>query len=265
MDANRKPLALPSPDELRVQLHFADTAWRGPSIELQAGHVDLWITDTQHLESQGAILAEHLSPDERARAERLVRAEDRHTFILFRGALRSLLARYLGNEAPGSLRFSYGPHGKPELCHPQAIRFNLSHSGNRLAIAIGHQPVGVDLEHMERATELDAVAARFYAPAETAALARLAPAPRRALFFRWWTAKEAALKAWGIGLGSEKDYPDYSRWATGSTACITGSPTERSCMIQAFPAVPDWAGAVATDRTLDQLTVRDVTGWWRAI
>jgi 4'-phosphopantetheinyl transferase len=265
MDPKLKLHALPAPDDNRVQLARADTAWRGPAIELNAGHVDLWIMDKEHLETQGERLTGCLSPDERARAQRLVRAEDQRTFILFRGALRSLLARYVANSPPGSLCFSYGPHGKPELCHPQAIRFNLTHSGGRLAIAVSHHAVGVDLEQMERTGDLEAVSARFYAPAETAALERLAPTARRALFFRWWTAKEATLKAWGIGLGSEKDYPDFSRWTQGSSARIKGPSAERACEIHAFPEVPHWAGAVATVHALERLTVRDVTGWWTGI
>src|SRR5437016_1061664 len=54
------------------------------------------------------------SADERARAARFVRPQDGAAFLAARGALRVVLARYVG-AAPGTLVFATGEWGKPAL------------------------------------------------------------------------------------------------------------------------------------------------------
>lgn len=264
MDSFTQPKALAHPEQLQVHINQDVDLWPGPALELDPGQTDLWITNREHLEPVGALLEEFLQTDERMRAQRLVREEDQRTFRLFRGALRGLLARYMDNTSPGSLSFRYGPQGKPALVSPIPIHFNLAHSGGRLAVAISYQPVGVDIERMDRCTDLDAVAARFYHPAEVAALTAQPADQRRALFFRWWSAKEAALKAWGVGIGSTPDHPDFSRWTEGTSAHIMTPSHGRPWLIHAFPTSSDWAGALATQGTMAGLGVRDATGWWQA-
>lgn len=263
MTLTNKLHAVPHAHDLPVRLDH-DSAWLGPALTLAARHTELWITDEAHLAPFASALEASLQSDERARAQRLVRAEDGRRFMLFRGALRCLLARYLGARPPDSLIFSYGARGKPALLHPNPIQFNLSHSGNRMALAVSHQPVGVDIERLDRASEMEALAARFFHPEETACLARIPAEKRRALFFRWWTAKEAALKAWGVGLGSAGDQPDFSLWPTETTARFVAASSARTGLIRAFPDSPEWAGAWVTDLTVKSLTVRDATGWWWA-
>lgn len=158
-----------------------------------------------------------LSDDERARRARFVRVEDQERFALYRGALRFLLAKSLG-VAPAAIRFRIAPGGKPELdpdAHPAALHFNLSHSNDRLCVALTRAPVGVDIELSNRATDVLAVARHSFHPAEAEALEALPEDARHALFMRWWTAKEALLKAWGTGLPGGLGRIDLSRWCDG--------------------------------------------------
>ena len=60
--------------------------------------------------------------------------------------------------------------------------------------------VGIDLEHRLLAAELLPLAPTFCAPAELAALRHLSPETQAATLTALWTAKEAYLKARGIGL-----------------------------------------------------------------
>jgi 4'-phosphopantetheinyl transferase len=80
------------------------------------------------------------------------------------------------------------------------LRFNISHTHGLVACAISHGiDLGIDVEASDRAIELD-IADRYFAP-EEAALVRSAPADQgRCLFFRFWTLKEAFIKATGEGL-----------------------------------------------------------------
>ena len=55
-----------------------------------------------------------LAEDERVRANRFHFDQHRRHFVVARGFLRALLARYL-DTTPEAVRFAYGPYGKPML------------------------------------------------------------------------------------------------------------------------------------------------------
>lgn len=112
---------------------------------------------------------------------------------------RAWLADALGRAAD-TLAFDTGPHGRPELRVP-GFDCNWSHSGDRLAVALGEGVrVGIDIEALRPRPRAVELARRYFAPAEADALAAL-PADRRdPAFLRLWCAKEAVLKANGRGL-----------------------------------------------------------------
>lgn len=144
-------------------------------------------------------LSELLATDERARAERFVFELHRRRFSAARGLLREVLGALLG-VAPASLRFQYGPHGKPRLAGSW-LSFNVSHSGERALVAIARErELGVDIEAVRGDVEHEAIARRFFAPGEQRALASLPEHARARAFFEVWTRKEAYVKLLGGGL-----------------------------------------------------------------
>lgn len=109
---------------------------------------------------------------------------------------------------PGALPIRRDARGRPHLGCPGAD-VNWSHSGEALLAAWAPvDRVGVDIELLRPRPKTLALATRFFAPEETAALAALAADPERLehAFTRLWCAKEALLKADGRGLsfGLEK-------------------------------------------------------------
>src|SRR4029077_2455201 len=128
---------------------------------------------------------------------------DRQRFAVAHGVLRLLLSRYL-TLPPAELRFVAGPHGKPDLAEPlrdRALRFNLAHSGEVALFAFAEgREVGVDLELINTRTADPAIAERLSTPAEWSRIVAQPPAERSHMFARFWTLKEAYLKAVGIGL-----------------------------------------------------------------
>lgn len=146
-----------------------------------------------------------LSDEESARADRFIRDEDRQRYIFARGCLRLLLGRYL-NVEPGIVALQVGPAGKPALCkttHGSDLSFNLSHAHGRALIAIAQgREVGVDLERIRPDVEVEKLSNRYFAPVEQTAIMQSAQEERPARFFRYWVAKEAVLKAQGVGLRS---------------------------------------------------------------
>ena len=116
-----------------------------------------------------------------------------------RDALGRLLRGYAGlRETPLLERSEFG---KPHAPAADGIDFNLSHSGPRALLAFARrQPLGVDLERIERRVDPDEIARRFFEAGEAEALGRLPVEARRLAFLRLWTRKEAVLKAQGRGL-----------------------------------------------------------------
>lgn len=155
-------------------------------------------------ESQVDDLRDLLSVQERDRAGRFARRDDAARYIVGHARLRQWLGRRLGI-APRALRFSENAYGKPMLDGlPSAPRFNLSHSGDWVLIAIdAHSPVGVDVEairpNMSRIDDFRGV----LAPEEQLWLDRLPAGERARAFARTWVRKEAYIKAIGEGMSRD--------------------------------------------------------------
>ena len=85
-------------------------------------------------------------------------------------------------------------NGKPFL-KGSNIYFNYSHSREYLVIAIGHAPIGVDIEYVKRSINVPKISRRFFHFSELSFLAESAD-PHHA-FITLWTQKEALIKANG--------------------------------------------------------------------
>jgi phosphopantetheinyl transferase len=142
---------------------------------------------------------QHLSADERLRAERFVVAAPREQFVLCRSGLRQLLATMLGT-APNAIEFRYDRAGKPNLRNNPSIHFNVSHSVDQAMIAFAHSPIGIDLEIPAPRVRLHTLAESVLSKPERAATRDLPPQQLDSLVLDLWVAKEALLKALGIGL-----------------------------------------------------------------
>jgi 4'-phosphopantetheinyl transferase len=143
-----------------------------------------------------------LPPEDVAQEQRFVREVDRLQFVLSRALLRTALSFYTG-VAPDAWTFARDAYGKPAVAAPAeaSLPFNLSHSHGLVACAVTlNRGVGVDLEDFSRPTDHLLLARRYFHRSETAVLESLAPEERGAAFFRFWTLKEAFMKAHGMGL-----------------------------------------------------------------
>lgn len=175
---------------------------------LGGGEVHLWRLDAARPDAGVDAPADCLDAAERARAVALIRAEDQRRFARFRGALRTILGAYLG-EDPARLGFEVGRWGKPRLAAPwraDGIEFSLSHHGDRGVLAVARRrPVGVDVEIMPPPPASARLAARVFAACERAEWLGLPVSERPAAFLRGWTRKEAYLKATGEGLARQPE------------------------------------------------------------
>jgi 4'-phosphopantetheinyl transferase len=171
--------------------------------------VDLWTGRLDQPEVWATFLGSLCSPDEQTRAARLVDPKRARAWLVGRGILRTILATYTGSAA-AAIQIITQPGGKPQLAGTDArVRFSVSHSGAVIAVAVAHdREVGVDLEWIDRQLDVDAVARRFLARSELSLLQASIGVERTDIFFRLWTAKEACLKAAGLGLAAGLDAVD---------------------------------------------------------
>ncbi len=178
-------------------------------MDLDQRQVHLWLTDPLAI-GDSALLGSYarlLSEPERARWTRYQLAKDRHTFLVTRALVRTVLSRYCEVE-PADWRFIENDYGRPAIGAPAAqsrLRFNLSHTAGLIACAVAvDRDIGVDVEVVaDRPTT--AIARDFFAPPEVAALQALDGPQQRDRFYAYWTLKESYIKARGMGLAIPLD------------------------------------------------------------
>jgi 4'-phosphopantetheinyl transferase len=172
-----------------------------PSASVQI--VDLWHVSAENIaEPRLNECLRLLAPDEAARARRYVFEQHRRQSVVAWGMLRKLLSKYTA-VAPQSLVFGRNAFGKPHLVEPadSPIQFNMSHTHGIILYAVTRDcPIGVDVEDTQRRGGGIELARRFFARVEVAALETLPPQVQHDAFFRFWTLKEAYIKARGLGL-----------------------------------------------------------------
>jgi len=147
-----------------------------------------------------------LADDERARAARFLRPKDGIRYAATRLALRQAIGAYLSVE-PARLRFSYDDVGRPAVIDaPAGFDFNVSHSGDFALIAWARmRRIGVDIESKRERLDWRALAKTVFGPHDHLIVEALPPHAQADAFFDVWTAKEALLKAIGVGIAGGLD------------------------------------------------------------
>lgn len=232
-------------------------------LPLEVNQVYVWQADLNLTNSRLQKLQLTLSADEQCRANRFYFPQDKNHYIAARGILRSILAEYLHTN-PELIKFTYTPQGKPYLAnnnkkssveYKNVIQFNLSHSQGLALYAIAvDRPLGIDLEYCRPLPNALALAKRWFLPSEYQELLpqsnRVSQCEQEKTFFRLWTAKEAYLKATGVGL---RDLATVEITITPEDSlqfkAINGSRelAQEWSLLELNPA-PNYVGALAVPR-----------------
>ena len=164
-------------------------------------------------------------------------------YVEVHGRLRNLLAKTL-NQPPEKIRIKKAEHGKPYLADYPELAFNLSHSADRLMIAVGWNcQLGVDMEICKQRINLSGLVDRCFAEEEAAYWTKQPETQKIQTFYRFWTRKEAFVKATGHGI------------YLGLNHCVINpeNPTE-------FLRVPDNCGKASDWHVLDIDLGQDICG-----
>ncbi|MFE4060376.1 4'-phosphopantetheinyl transferase family protein [Streptomyces sp. NPDC059096] len=145
-----------------------------------------------------------LSDGELARRDTLRRAQDRALYTAAWGLVRQSLSAAEPQVRPDEWRFLRSSLGRPEVHHParaRSLRFNLSHTEGMVACVVTRDArCGVDVERPGRVLPLHRLTRSVLSAREQREFGLAPPGRRQELFFRYWTLKEAYLKAIGTGI-----------------------------------------------------------------
>jgi 4'-phosphopantetheinyl transferase len=171
------------------------------------GDTLLWLVDSGAL-SSAALEAGlgWLGEGERLRHARFVRAERARQFVAGRVLLRLAIGELL-NVAPRTVELLERPGNAPALVFPErpGLGLSISHSGPWVACAASLEaPVGLDIERIDPARDLVALAEQAFGMEAAAQLAALEGAARLHAFYRQWCRHEAHIK-----LGREGVHDHY--------------------------------------------------------
>lgn len=154
--------------------------------------------------SNDLIRALPLSDQEWHDVSRFRHPADRLSRIQAHALKRIVLANALGLE-PESLRFWRDRNGKPHLLNV-SIAFSVTHTRQEIAVAAmngEHDDIGLDIERIDSIglDEVSSIAESILNPSELDNFFR--SSQPRSYLLQCWTAKEAVLKAMGVGLALE--------------------------------------------------------------
>ncbi|MEM0910629.1 MAG: 4'-phosphopantetheinyl transferase superfamily protein [Pseudomonadota bacterium] len=161
--------------------------------------MNVWIVPTLGISrSEVGRLQAYLCPEEKLRASKFIKNQDKTTFIVAHALKRKMLSIYTGCKDPKKLRFSRNKNGKPFLVGYE-LNFNLSHSHSVVACAVDEKSeCGVDIENYRNIKQLALLSNKVLTQKEQESQLHAEDANKD--FLDKWVIKEAVLKKSGEGL-----------------------------------------------------------------
>jgi 4'-phosphopantetheinyl transferase len=173
-----------------------------PSITVTAPNkTSIWCIPNETKSTEDQLIYSMLTSPELARAERFKHKGAKQLFVTAHASLHLILKnRYHINF--DDFAFSETEHHKPFLTNKDGViplEFNLSHGGQWIAITIGTQSVGIDIEEKKDLKDFEGISRIVYTELENNSVIPRHKHPDIEQFYRHWSCKEAFLKAEGTG------------------------------------------------------------------
>ena len=215
------------------------------------GAIGVWGCDLSAIEPD-----ESPSPLVRARAARFVKPALARRYLASRTLLRRILGRWCG-QVPADVAIELTGFGQPYLArHPDRF-FSLSHSGEHALVTCAFAPIGIDLEARAALLDADAMAAHILSEDELSCW-RAAQGDARAALLTWaWVAKEAYLKARGVGLAIEPAHVEAPP-AHGGDIAVRGD--EVRWTVRPLEVWPHYAAALCTAGAVERVELFELRG-----
>lgn len=143
------------------------------------------------------MLVNYLSETELQRAEKYHFVKDKNRFIICRSLLKILLAQTSGLNI-SEIQIEKDENKKPYLSINRSIHFNVSHAENFAIIAISKAAVGIDVEYLNKDFDYSEILSHVFNNMEIETI--LNSNNKDHTFYKYWTRKEAIVKATGKGI-----------------------------------------------------------------
>lgn len=201
-----------------------------------------------------------LSADEVLRAGTYHHRRDCDRFVISRGILRMLLAARIDADAK-QIRFEKSAEKKPFQVNAQGIaaKFNVTHAGEMIMIAVSTQDVGADIEFIDPLFGFDEVLDFAFTQSEKEFI-RGSSSPRSS-FYEIWSRKESLLKATGKGIGNNLATAQCLNGQNYVPVASIGSSSNWS--VRSFNAFDGYIGNISFSRSA-RLRFFDVDQQWFA-
>ncbi len=174
------------------------------AIRMTEKFVDVWQANILSQEAAKQNYYELLNADEKQKVDTFLRAELQQKYINTRGILRKVLGTYL-NMKPQDINIKTAEYGKP-FVDDSEIFFNLSHTGNKLVIAVSNvSEIGIDLEQLRGRKNLKGLVKKCLSTVEKKSWESLSEQQQIFMFYYLWVRKEALVKAIGRGIAMGLD------------------------------------------------------------
>lgn len=207
--------------------------------------IHIWKINISDLEDQLDYFESFLCFDENQKASRFKFKDDQNRCIISRACLRILCGKYL-SKIPKSIEFAYKEKGKPYIREAD-FSFNVSHSKDIVLIGFSKfENLGIDVEYNRDMNDFMSIAKNYFHEKECEILESVPKTLRKCFFLRYWTVKEAYVKALGEGLGKSANsfYADGDLCGKKFLNIIDAGSLDKNFFVHSFLPQDNYFGAV---------------------
>ena len=171
-------------------------------IKKLGNEIHVWLAELDQPQNVVDRFLGYLNWNEKKRISKFKTETLKKKQIVSKGLLKLLIAKYLNTE-PQTVEFESNEYGKPFISpaiNPINLKFNISHS-NRLglyAFTTDHA-LGVDVEKIQELENIYDLVDLCMSDFEKRWFLKLSPGIKTDVFYKFWTVKEAFIKAVGTG------------------------------------------------------------------
>lgn len=173
---------------------------------LQKNEIHLWGISLNSTDSFLETCKAALTDAERNRISYFSFKQVQNSYVISQGGLRLLLSSYL-QIAPQHIQIKKHNKGKPYTADDTTLCFNISNSGKYCVYAFSRAgEVGIDIEEIRSLPDIDELIDKNFTEKEKIYIAK----NKNERFFKFWTIKEAYLKAIGEGMRLTPDSLEFA-------------------------------------------------------
>jgi len=222
--------------------------------------VFIYIIDMDQYHDNLSLFWEYLSINEQEQAKRYYDKVLADHYIISHGILRSILSYYI-DQSPSSLELINNTYGKPFLKNSN-IEFNMSHSRNMVCYVIAfNNKIGVDIEFYNTTIDMIGMLELVFTKKEVELIRSLDIDEQYKTFYKFWTKKEALVKAVGKGLYYPINTIEVIKLLSGESILLTDGNKElrQEWYCYELDLPKDYSGAVGIQGKIDELIYLDAT------